>query len=184
MHASPCQYHAADTPEVCVNILANVHANSDLQARPHAADVKDAHPSPSAASTDVSFDTYRASYGSIRVVPLTWGNDVPPFLHVSETLSQLSKCLYTLALVTFVSQATAHLVIASDCVFKESLVAPFLAVVKRLLSSRGTAIVANEFRSASVHSTFIQVRDVTMFRCSMCHNATICRRQRRCFQCI
>ena len=55
-------------------------------------------------------------------------------------------------------QASAHVILASDCVFKESLVAPFLAVVKCVLSARGTAIVANEFRSASVHATFLQVQ--------------------------
>ena len=35
---------------------------------------------------------------------------------------------------------------------------PFLLCVKRLLAPRGTAIVANEFRSASVHATFLQVQ--------------------------
>jgi hypothetical protein len=55
-------------------------------------------------------------------------------------------------------QASAHLILASDCVFKESLVLPFLAVVKQVLSARGTAIVASEFRSASVHATFLKVQ--------------------------
>ena len=148
-----------------MNILCNVRANSELHSRAQCARVdgaaSSASPVAACASPDAAAaeETYRASYGSIRVVPLTWGDDVPPFLHVIAPCCAQAPALHLtfLSRPFFLSQAAAHLVMASDCVFKESLVAPFLAVVKRLLHSRGTAIVANEFRSASVHSTFLKV---------------------------
>ncbi len=76
---------AADTSEVCENILSNVRLNADLQPPPPA-------PSPAcnaAAACSLSGDVYRASYGSITVLPLTWGGaDVPLHLHVPRPAPQ------------------------------------------------------------------------------------------------
>jgi hypothetical protein len=129
---------------VCVNILSNVESNAELHHR-----------------GPTEHDVFHASYGSIQVVPLTWGDDVPAFLNVTIPLRPPISFPFVIVFVIYFSryaQSTANLILASDCVFKESLVAPFLAVVKRVLAGRGTAIVANEFRSASVHSTFLKVR--------------------------
>jgi hypothetical protein len=74
----------SDTPEVCINILSNVESNAELQRRgPTEHVVGDDCVSMSAIDSVSKANVFRASYGSIQVVPLTWGDDVPAFLNVT-----------------------------------------------------------------------------------------------------
>jgi hypothetical protein len=76
---SSTPHSSADTPEVCENILYNVRLNAELQPPPPAAPPA----CDAAAACSLSGDVYRASYGSITVLPLTWGGaDLPQHLHV------------------------------------------------------------------------------------------------------
>ncbi len=76
----------ADTPEVCENILANVRLNAELQPRPLPALLH----GDAAAARDLSHDVYRASCGSISVLPLTWdSSDLPHHLQVSRRSSSI-----------------------------------------------------------------------------------------------
>lgn len=89
-----------------MNILCNVRANSELHSRAQCARVdgaaSSALPAAACASPDAAAaeETYRASYGSIRVVPLTWGDDVPPFLHVMAPCCAQARALH----LTFLSR--------------------------------------------------------------------------------
>jgi hypothetical protein len=72
---------------VCINILSNVRSNAELQSRgPREAaddDVPDA-----ADAVDESVireEVFRASYGTIQVMPLSWGDDVPACLRVTQS---------------------------------------------------------------------------------------------------
>ena len=69
---------------MCINILSNVRANAELQSR-GPSEVADDDVSEAADAVSESVlrqDVYRASYGTIRVLPLAWGDDVPAILSV------------------------------------------------------------------------------------------------------
>jgi hypothetical protein len=118
----------ADTAEVCVNILCNVQANAELQTNRLRAmdDSTTAEGSPiDAASPDpivqqafslASGDVYRASSGSIRVVPLTWGSSpVPSFLHVRLTLPSRITTPHP---APAANALPCHFAVASPCCYR------------------------------------------------------------------
>lgn len=99
----------ADTPEVCINILSNVESNAELQRRgPTEHVVEDDCVSTSAIDSVSKTNVFRASYGSIQVVPLTWGDDVPAFLNVTFPLRPHFVPVYFLFFLLFFTVCLVH----------------------------------------------------------------------------
>ena len=72
---------------MCINILSNVRSNAELQSRGPREVADDDVPDAADAVCEsvLREEVFRASYGTIRVMPLSWGDDVPACLSVPHS---------------------------------------------------------------------------------------------------